>query len=447
MIRLISICCAFFIGCPGAVAKEHSIDYLIFEGGGPDQGPGRDVAANMAELRARFGSVDPDATRMYGYGVQQLRILSRSIEVVARDVNRALDLAEETGVPVFLHVDPCYAWGADDEVDREDAPAIKFWKDPEMREWGEFPQGDVLPKHIPRFWFSWGPWCSPSAAVPAFGAPKFIELARSQLKGGVLEPLAARLNKWKDEDRTHLFAGINIGWETHLPAYPENWRELAAREGGTIVAKYPRSAKGLKMDPRIPGMQLGYASLHWRGWNEARLVAAARKEGIKRDEKFRRLCYRVIHDTLSALSKECHDHKIPANRVYTHIVALATVKPADTNHPPIWTAVNPYSTPGFTMDNKGAARFDLMKLVQAVEDAPGSRKAGFGVVESYVSLSGRRYVDKPEDFRRELVQLFDAGATIKVIYGAFPFGQRLTPEAALKGAASWLEGGQSEMPE
>lgn len=433
---------------PHSASAAHSesrrIDYIILEGGGPDQGPGPDVLANIDSLRAKLGPVDPAASRMYGYGVQQLRILSRSTTVVADDVNQALDAAERTGVPVFLHVDPYYAWGADTETRRQDGPAIKFWEHPEMREWGEFPAADgALPKHIPRLWFNWGPWCSPTPAVPALGSPKFIELARAQLDRGVLDPLAGRLAKWRRDKREHLFAGLNIGWETHIPAYPAEWRDIARESGGEIVAAYPVHLKGLPMDPRIPGMQLGHASLHWRGWNEARLVEEAKKENISRDEKFRRLCYAATHDYMEALAKACHERGVPADRVYTHIVALATVGQTNTNHPPIWTSVNRYSTPGFTMDDKGAAKFDLPRLVQDIDAAPGSRRAGFGAVETYFALGKTVYVTDAQTYRRELDELFDAGAKVKVVYAAFPLDDGRAPEAAFEAIRGWLRDGVS----
>lgn len=417
------------------------IDYIVLEGGGPDQGPGPHMDANMAELKEKLGEVNPISSRMYAYGVQQIRILSRSVAVVAADVNRALDAAEATGMPVWLHVDPYYAWGADTEKNPAEAPAVKFWEHPEMREWGEFPLGDRLPTHIPRLWFNWGPWCTPTSAVPALGAPKFIELARSQLLGGVVEPLVARLSKWRREGRAHLFAGINIGWEDHMPSYPEDWKKIAKENGGQIVAGYPVHLKGLPMDPSIPGMQLGYASLYWRGWTEARLREQAEKEKISRDELFRRLTYGVIHDYMEALAKACFDRGIPADLIYTHIVALATVNEPDTNHPPIWTAVNRYSVPGFTLDNKGAAKYDLTRLVRDIDSAPGSRRAGFGAVETYFALGNNIYVTDAQTYRRELDELFDAGAKVKVVYAAFPFKDGRAPEAAFEAIRGWLQAG------
>ncbi|MGZ0709668.1 hypothetical protein ACWPKO_15170 [Coraliomargarita sp. W4R53] len=419
------------------VADAPRVEYIILEGGGPDQGPGQNMEQNLIELRQKMGPIDPDSTRMYGYGMQQIRILSRSVPFVRQEVEHALDLAEQTGVPLWLHVDPFYAWGADGEVDPQDAPRLKFWEDPQMREWAEFPSDGQLPTYIPRLWFNWGPWCSPTPAVPALGSPKMIEFACEQLAGGVLKPLSERLVRWKAEGREYLFAGINIGWEIHIPNYKDR------RKNGknvTITAQQPAHVRGLKMDDAIAsGMQLGYASLHWMGWTESSLRYEAKKSGISRDQQFLKVCFVAMHSYMAALSRECHDYGMSRDKVYTHIVALSTVRTPDSFMPPIWTAVNEWSTPGFTMDNKGAAKYDLQKLQQLVASAPGSAGRDFGAVETYFNLNNRSYVSSADEYLSELNELFDAGARVMVVYAAFPFKQGRAPAVAFEAIHSWMQ--------
>jgi hypothetical protein len=192
------------------------------------------------------------------------------------------------------------------------------------------------------------------------------------------------------------------------------------------------------MDESLVGSQLGYASLHWRGWTEARLREAAQREGITRDEKFRRLCYEAMHDYMQVLAKECFDHGLSPDKIYTHIVALASVVEPDTNMPEIWTAVNPYSTPGFTMDNKGGARFDFGKLKQQIARSPGSRGVQFGAVETYFGLGGRNYVTNAGSYKQELDEMFGQGARVQVIFGAFPFAKN-SPTVAIAAIKTWLQ--------
>lgn len=421
-----------------ATPVRRTVQHVILEGGGPDQGPGGDVAANMRALSKRFGAMPADSGRQLGYGVQQLRILSRSSSVVRRDVEQALNLAEETGIPIFLHVDSCYGWGAD-SAHGQDAPHTKFWEHAEMREWDRFPTDGRLPDRVPRAWLQWGPWCSPAPAVPAFGSPKFVDFAVSQLDQGVLAPLVKRLQRWEQSGRRHLFAGINVAWEAHLPNYGDAAMNQAIRQAGGIVrAEYPRAVRGLRMEPEFIGRQLGYASLHWRGWNEDKLAASAANEGVGREEKFRQLCYASLRDYMESLAKACHERGLSADEVYTHIVALASVGESGTTRPPIWTAVNRYATPGFTMDNRGGAKFDLKKLIEQIQKADGSRGPQFGVVETYFRLGERNYVKDAISCRQELEAMFAAGAKVQVFYGGFPLESDRLPADALVALHQWL---------
>lgn len=438
------LACGFVMASSAVFAQEESerkIDYLVLEGGGPDQGPGPDMEANMDSLLRVLGTPDPHASRMYAYGLQQIRLLSRSTAVIRDDINQALDAAERTGIPIWLHVDPFYAWGADTETREEDAPAVKFWNHPEMREWKEFPKDGNFPEYIPRLWFNWGPWCSPVSAVPAFGSPKFVEFVQSQLREGVLEPLKERLEIWKSDNREYLFAGINIGWEIYIPFYSEKWLRFSNRGSMELPkVEFPKHLAGLQMDEELLNSQLGYASLHWRGWTEEKLQKAAQEEGKSRDEKFQDICYEVMHDYMKALAKECVESGLTPDQVYTHIVALATVAETNTFHPPIWTAVNEYSTPGFTMDNYGAAKYDMDTLTREISEAPGSRGAAFGSVEAYFGLGDRNYVTDALTYKDELNELFASGARVNVIYAAFPYGRKPQKEAFIA-VKDWLKEG------
>ncbi len=434
---LILFLCAI-VGQQFAHAEKDQVEYIVFEGGGPDQGAGHNVSINMAVLKGKFGSIDPASSRMVGYGVQQIRILTRSTSFLVTEINQALDAAEQNNIPIWLHLDPLYAWGADWESHPEDAPSVKFWKHPEMREWRTFPTDGEMPSHIPRLWFNWGPWCSPVEAFPAIGSPQFVEFTRKQLREGVLTPLVSRLKKWNAEGKDYLFAGINIGWEIYIPNYHKGWlaNSNSGREG-PVLAQQPRTIRGLKMDESLVGSQLGYASLHWRGWTEERLQKVAQEEGLTRDEKFRQLCYESMHNYMQTLAKECFDHGLSPDKIYTHIVALASVMEPDTNMPEIWTAVNPYSTPGFTMDNKGGAKFNFKKLKQQLAKAPGNRGTQFGAVETYFGLGKRNYVTDEISYKKELDEMFENGAQIQVIFGAFPFAEN-SPAAGLAAIKNWI---------
>ena len=408
------------------------IQYLIFEGGGPDEGPGPNQTMNIAALKHIFGEINPKAQRMYAYGKQQLRFLTRSIGFVRSEMEDAFNLAEQTNVPLFIHIDPIYGWGSDQESSPIDAPSIKYWTNETMREWIEFPSenNNQLPDRIPRPWFNWGSWCSPSSAFPAIGAPNFLNFAVEQFNESISKPLAQWIANLAQQNKSYLFAGINIGWETQI----FNYRGIDPAH--LPVAVWPVNARNITMKEWEAGAQLGYASLFWQGWTEEKLVTQAQIRNLTRDALFHLLCYNIIHDYLQILAKTCADNKIPIERIITHIVPMASVDPSriDTSVPPIWTAVNPYSIPGFTMDNRGAAVYNLTEFKRQITRVDPSQKQ-FAVSESYLF----NYRDE-ESMHDNLAEAFENGAYMKALYGALPLDpNNPQPAGAIKAIQLWLE--------
>lgn len=412
------------------ISAQRDIQYLIFEGGGPDEGPGPNQTINIASLKRIFGEVNPNSQRMYAYGKQQVRFLTRSNAFVRAEMEAAFDLAEQTNVPLYIHIDPIYGWGADEENSSADAPTIKYWNNETMREWFEFPSNEnQLPTRIPRIWFNWGPWCSPSSAFPAIGAPNFINFSAIQFNESISKPLAQWIIRLNQQNKSYLFAGINIGWETNIL----NYRQIDPAHLPT--AEWPVNARNITMKEWEAGAQLGYASLYWQGWTEAKLVTEAQIRNITRDALFNLLCYEAIHDYLQILAKACVDNNIPREHIFTHIVPMASVDPSriQTTVPPIWTAVNPYATPGFTMDNRGAAIYNLTELKHEITIVDPSQ-LHFAVSESYLF----NYGDE-ESMRNNLAEAFDNGGLIKSIYGALPFvSEDPQPAGAIKAIQQWL---------
>ncbi|UJR35104.1 hypothetical protein I4U23_027876 [Adineta vaga] len=367
---------------------------------------------------------------MYAYGKQQMRILTRSIAFVRSELEIAFDLAEQTNIPLFIHIDPIYGWGADEENSTDNAPAIKYWKNETMREWIEFPSNETqLPNRIPRTWFNWGSWCSPSSAFPAIGAPNFLNFSSIQFNESISQPLGQWLEKLNHQNRSYLFAGINIGWETNIL----NYRQIDPTHLPTAV--WPLNARNISMKSWEAGAQLGYASLYWQGWTEEKLVREAQHRNLTRNELFNLLCYEIIHNYLQILAQICYNNQIPRERIYTHIVPMASVDPSrtETTIPPIWTAVNSYSIPGFTMDNRGAAIYNLTELKHQITIVDPSQ-SHFAVSESYLF----NYGDE-ESMRENLAEAFHNGALIKAVYGALPFASEdPQPIGAIKAVQQWL---------
>ena len=410
------------------------VQYLEFEGDAQGQ------QAGVTTLKQVFGPIRRHAPHLYAYGIGELPLLTRSVASLRALVNQAFDIAEREDVPVEFHLDPQYGFGADTEASAHDAPRIKYWNDPQMREWSEFPVNGRLPTRIPRIWFNWGAWESPAPAFPAFGSPKFLQFAAAQVRDGIARPIAQRLRRLERVGRGYLFAGINVGWETSIPVN----RGIDPAALPTSADLPPPPLPKVTMRPWEVGVQLGYASLSWQGWTEPKLQAEAKRRGVTRDALFNDLCYHVIHDYTQTLAKACHDQGLARDHLFTHQVPMATVNPGgeSTTMPPIWVAVNPYATPGFTMDNRGAAVYDLAALKRQIEAADPSED-NFAVSESYLS----DYRDGPT-LTALLSEQFGSGGVIKCLYGVFPagrqpFGLDPKPENDTLAIIHWLNAGSS----
>ena len=400
--------------------------YLAFEGNVES------FRRDIPFLESVLGANDLQAAHQYAYGLGEVPLLTRSTAFLRRLVDDAFDLAEREGVPLMLHLDPEYGFFADTEKDPRDAPARKYWNEPRMREWLEFPAGGTLPARIPRPWFNWGSWVSPAPALPAFGSPEFLSFARAQLRDGVALPIARRLRRLRRAHREALFAGINVGWETH---FLDNRGVDAGRPPEAV---WPVEARGVRMRPWEVGGSTGYASLHWRGWDAARLAAEARRRGSTPGATFDALRFGIVHDYMGALARTCVRAGLSRARIYTHIVAIASAHPEAIGGavPPTWVAVNPDSVPGFTMDPRGAAVYDLPTL-QAQIRAADPKQGGFAAIESY--LANER---DERSFADSLRETFDHGGAIKVLFGPFgegtPFALDPEPRGATLAILRWL---------
>ena len=130
--------------------------YLAFEGNIES------YHGDIPFLKSVLGPDDGNSRHQYAYSVGEMPLLTRSIAFLKHAVDDSFDIAEKEIVPIMFHLDPMYGFFADTEKRPEDAPAKKYWNEPEMREWLSFPTGDKLPTQIPRPWFNWGSWVSPS---------------------------------------------------------------------------------------------------------------------------------------------------------------------------------------------------------------------------------------------------------------------------------------------
>jgi hypothetical protein len=338
-----------------------------------------------------------------------------------------LDLAERSSLPVYF------------QIDDMNFVSAELADDPMMCEWVGFPEEGAEHGRVARYWFNWGVWiCQP--AVPCLAAPGLRDLAVSRLRQGVLEPLAERLGTWEAEGRLHLFAGMAIGWETHIDNMTpgEPIYHLDAATPPVFQAADPP----ITMEP-WEMTQLGYAALHWKGWTADRLAAAAAERGVDERVILREVCFDVIQEYSAVLARTVHETGVPRSRIFTHIVPMDSVRPTtSTGCPEIRCAVNPWSTPGFTL-SRATAPYDVAALLDKIRAAePGLDR--FVCAETYFLGQNTRRA-----FASFLDEMFGNGATHVVVWGMTDpptSGYSGYPrEGAVRAALEWL--GHTRNPE
>lgn len=393
-------------------------EYLIFQMSTEN----RDLEGQVPDVKAEFGALPAGSPRYVGFSVALLTFTT-PIEELRRRVTRALDHAEESGLPVSFQLD--------------DMNFMPEYSDPSMVEWTAFPKpGETVGPRAKYYWLNWFGWMA-LPPPPNFESPAIRAEVQKRLREGVLPPLLERLAQWKQQKRSYLFAGIVVGWETGVPEY-RSWQNSP-----TEIRDEQRH---ITMTPEERGEQLGYASLYARGWTQKKIEARARETGKSVERVTTELLYQVVHDYTAFWARTVNDAGIPKERIYTHGVAWESVPkqrlPLPWLHdssrvPPVWAYVNPYCRPGYTM---GTGQFEPEAFVRLLREAGVTD--GWGAVETYVYG-----VDSQAAFRNHLRQLFGNGADLVDIWGwtatGSPYDPRRAP-GALRAIHEWLEG--KELP-
>ncbi len=368
--------------------------YLIFQ---ITNQPTTNTREVVLDIKNTFGPSHPETGRLLGFGITPL-LLMQTRDEMRKIVNEGFDLAEETGLAVFLQCDDMNFFKKDITADAS----------PGMCEWTAFPQAGESHGPLTRFWFNWGIWVF-SPALPNFESPDLRQLMAKQLREGVCDVVRERVEKLRQQHREYLFGGLAIGWETHIPDYTPGVPLYNIDSRNPPVNRHENPP--VTMQPAEMS-QTGYAALHARGWNPAKLRAEAEKRNIGERELTRQLLWQTIHDYTEFNARTAFDVGIPREKIFTHIVAIDSVQPTQSSTiPPIWAAVNRYSTPGFTLSQFSGAIYDVGKLKEKIGEAePGQQR--FAAVESYFMGMG-----DGESYRTFLQELFGNGATHVVCWG------------------------------
>lgn len=409
ILMLCLLCAPLLTACGGKGSDACTEKYVILQ---YTDMKANDVNYTAPEINYIFGENQKGSNTLVGVGYMGPMLLTQSIEQMNEEIETAFDFAEQYNIPIYFQLDDVNnytdSFGA--------GAAVKYWEDPSMSEWIAFPEegeewggqkyaqsyknenGEELPfGGLPRFWYDWGDM-RVAKPFPNIASPALKELVVNNLKEGVLNPLVKRYNKLKKAGKAYLFAGMAIGWETHIP------------NTSGYVGKKVTAITGEVMGENEKG-QYGYSALYSLGYNQAKLDAEYAMKGYSSAEEYmKEILYGAIHDYTELLAKTTNDAGIPKEKIYSHIVSMSSIHDATSSWPPIWTAVNDYCTPGFTM-NRQSCQADISEILKQISQADSSQSQ-YGLVEgydwSYENLS---------DAEKYLDTVFDSGSRIITCFG------------------------------
>ena len=353
---------------PQAVAAQQEPTYVVFMVGGETDSPTNPrLPPSVQEVKDRFGARPSGSNRYIGFTPGLLFSLNLSVETLRSLVDQALDIAEQTDMPVFFHLDDMHFWWKRTELH----------KDPSNVEWSDFPApGQNHGPVIERYWLNWGQFVVFPAPPPNYESPAFRADVADHLTNGIGKPIAERLAKWRTEGREYLFAGIGMGNETEVPVdlrpllnVPEG-REPEGQDGSHQT---PEKIK-MRRDEMVIG---GYHALAMRGWTREKMAQTAKEQGISEEQLLIQLRHEVAHDYAEFRAKTLVEAGVPSNRLYTHFVSpflpfIERYQPGMVpRFPPVKYAVNPWSRPGFTVTRD---QVDLEDMTKQVHEARQSQR-------------------------------------------------------------------------
>ena len=343
----------------------------------------------IGEIPYLFGPLDEGSPYKYAYGLPGPMLLTQSIEEMQYQVHEAFDLAEEYNVPVYFQLDDCNNYT--DAFGSGVTP--KFYENPDWCEWVAFPAageewGGQSHGRLPYYWFNWGSWMHVQA-FPCFQSPGFRQFVVTQMQDGVMEPLMERYNQLIAQGKEYLFAGMAIGWETHVPDYSIN---------NTNINRNNLPVNSLAGDQMQlwEATEFGYHSLHLKGYDSYNLSALDT----------------VVHDYIELLAKTANDAGVPKEKIFSHIVGIRSAQnKMISNYPPIWTAVNDYCIPGFTM-SPVTAPYDLYTLNLRIKEADNTQN-NFACAEGYARGLDGSFAIADDYFD----SMFKNGCSLVTVYG------------------------------
>ncbi len=322
-----------------AAATSENPKYLIFW----------NLPEKAGELAQRIGMKGDGKTRLLGFG---LPIATYEFEpYVPRLMRIAFTAARQHDMAVMLSFDFHVAW--------KKRPDLWNWFDPNKPGYNPNNKYNVE-------WHGWdGPpnrasyldWGGlerrpPQMCFTSKNTRAEVTRIVSQVIGPVIREEVAKL---KAEGKEVLFAGVLVGSEPVIDDYSK---------------PDPERTKMMKEDG-VPAGPLGYRALLERGFS-----------ADHPPDDFRNALAKITQETVAFWCQQFVDAGIPAEKLYTHVVAPA---PAEMTNARIWTAFNQSSRPGWTTYSVTVLRESFKAIYDELEKHGSPAWAG---VEANAGVPG-----------------------------------------------------------
>ncbi|MCI0565956.1 hypothetical protein L0Y46_02040 [bacterium] len=285
-----------------------------------------DVVKVIDEILGKIDGLRGDGkTRQLGFAVGPMA-LDHSDEELRTIIRESFKIAEEKNVAVAFHIDDSMFW-----INRKD-----LWQDKNNVEWSDW-DGTA---HIQRY-VGWAP--AKLAPQMCYTSPSLRKEITRIGRDIIGVEIKKGLDALKAKNKEHLFAGVIVGWETHLfdPSYINLKDETANKFG--IVRK-----------------EIGYCALSNLGFSKTNPPKDFHKELEK-----------VVQEWAEFWTKQIHDAGIKKEKIYTHFAFIPDKYISDTDraavanavgvpekdlsftritgHSTSWGAFNKYSRAGFSL--------------------------------------------------------------------------------------------------
>lgn len=360
---------------PPSAEQSSSIQYLLFQVaslapspvGTPSMYDGAQVQKQVDDILAKLGGERGDHVKtQLGY-VEGPLSFDATDEEIRKLIRGAFAMAEEKDIAVGFHIDDSMFWAA-----RKD-----LWSVRDNVEWTDW-EGTVVPHRI----IGWVANGAHDFLAPpmCYNSPAIIAEVKRRITDVIAPEIVQGVDRLESLNKTHLFAGVIAGWETHIQD-----------EGGIHYGTY------------------GYCALHNLGYSAS-----------NPPKDFDTALAGVVNDWIVLWTKGLYDAGIPREKIYTHIAyggeqtyGQNTSQRDFNKQNPHSTAFNDYSYPGFSVYGTGFYP-GLYKLLDAHGGGPWGIAEGTAVGLQNAISGG---TTGPSEMEQYLAGAFNHGAIYVNIFG------------------------------